>query len=139
MRVLDMTRIDSMVMPNPNRDVVENRKKKESYGIKDIKTVLNRMKLIIYWYQYIKTIDKPIVYYDYPRYSIFWYIILMAFAYQYNSRYLFTYLALGCFLLVFSYSELWRQYVDPVLDRVFFREELKNPLVIYDHQVRTSG
>ncbi len=50
MRVLDMTRIDSMVMPNPNRDIVENRKKKESYGIKDIKTVLNRMKLIIYWY-----------------------------------------------------------------------------------------
>jgi hypothetical protein len=75
MRVLDMTRIDSMVMPNPNRDIVENRKKKESYGIKDIKTVLNRMKLIIYWYQYIKTIDKPIVYYDYPRYSIFWYIV----------------------------------------------------------------
>jgi hypothetical protein len=63
----------------------------------------------------------------------------MAFAYQYNPRYLFTYLALASFLLVFSYSELWRHYVDPILDRFFFREDLKNPLVIYDHEVRTSG
>jgi hypothetical protein len=50
LRVLDMTRIDSMVMPNSNRDIIEDRRKKESYGIKDIKTVLNRMKLIIYFY-----------------------------------------------------------------------------------------
>lgn len=63
----------------------------------------------------------------------------MAFAYQYNPMYLFTYLALAALLLVFSYSELWRHYADPVLDSVFFREDLKNPLVINDHQVRTSG
>ncbi len=62
----------------------------------------------------------------------------MAFAYQYNPKYLFTYLSLAWLLLVFSYSELWRQYVSPVLNSVFFREDLKNPLVIYDHQVRTS-
>jgi hypothetical protein len=37
------------------------------------------MKLIIYWYEYIKTIDKPIVYYDYPRYSVFWYIVSVAY------------------------------------------------------------
>ena len=29
--------------------------------------------------------------------------------------------------------------MEPILERVFFREELKNPLVIHDHQVRTSG
>jgi hypothetical protein len=70
-----MTRIDSLVIPNPNREIVEDRKKKSSYGIKDIKTVMNRMKLIIFFYDYIKAIDKPIVYYDYPRYSLFWYLV----------------------------------------------------------------
>jgi hypothetical protein len=70
-----MTRIDSLVIPNPNREIVEDRKKKQSYGVKDIKTVLNRMKLIIFWYDYIKGIDKPVVYYDYPRYSVCWYLV----------------------------------------------------------------
>jgi hypothetical protein len=72
---VDMTRIDSLVIPNPNREIVEDRKKKQSYGVKDIKTVLNRMKLIIFWYDYIKGIDKPVVYYDYPRYSVCWYLV----------------------------------------------------------------
>ena len=70
-----MTRIDSLVIPNPNREVVEDRKKKQSYGVKDIKTELNRMKLIIFWYDYIKGIDKPVVYYDDPRYSVCWYLV----------------------------------------------------------------
>jgi hypothetical protein len=33
------------------------------------------MKLIIFWYDYINGIDKPIVYYDYPRYSVCWYLV----------------------------------------------------------------
>lgn len=70
-----MTRIDSLVLPNPNREIVEDRRKKQSYGIKDIKTVLNRMKLIIFWQEYMRGIDKPVVYWDYPRYTIFWYSV----------------------------------------------------------------
>lgn len=70
-----MTRIDSMVVANPNRDIIEDRRKKQGYSLKEIKTVLTRMKLLIFCYEFLKGIDKPVVYFDYPRYSVAWYIV----------------------------------------------------------------
>ena len=75
LRVVDMTRIDSMVVANPNRDIIEDRRKKQGYSLKEIKTVLTRMKLLIFCYEFLKGIDKPVVYFDYPRYSVAWYIV----------------------------------------------------------------
>lgn len=53
-----MTRIDSMVVANPNRDITEDRKKKNGYSVKEIKTVMARMKLLIYCYNSCKKIDR---------------------------------------------------------------------------------
>ena len=70
-----MTRIDSMVMANPNKGVIEDRKKKQGYSIKEIKTVLTRLKLLIFAYEYLKGVDRQVIYFDYPRYSVVWYIV----------------------------------------------------------------
>jgi citrate lyase alpha subunit len=71
LRVVDMTRIDSSVIFNPNRDIVEDRKTKSGLSIKDIATVLNRAKLLIFLFKYIQSIDRPVIYHDYPRFSFF--------------------------------------------------------------------
>ena len=73
--MVDMTRIDSMVVANPNRDIIEDRRTKQGYTLKEIKTVLTRMKLLIFAYEFLKTVDRQVVYFDYPRYSLAWYIV----------------------------------------------------------------
>lgn len=70
-----MTRFDSMVVLNPNRDIIEDRRKKQGYTLKEIKTVMTRMRLLIFCYEWLKTIDREVVYFDYPRYSFLWYLV----------------------------------------------------------------
>lgn len=68
-----MTRIDHMIVFNPNRDIVEDRKKKVGYNLKEISTVLTRLKLVIFMWEFIRDIDRPVIYFDYPRFSWAWY------------------------------------------------------------------
>lgn len=96
-----------MIVPNPNKDVIEDRRIKQGYSLKEIKTVMTRMKLLIFLYEYLKNVDRHVVYFDFPRYSLFWYLSLMLFTYTYNPNYLLTYAALLWLLLVFSYSDIW--------------------------------
>jgi hypothetical protein len=76
LKIADLTRADSMFIYNPNRDIVEDRKSKQTYSFKDINTVMTRSKLLIYLLLYLKAVDRPIVYFDYPRYSKFWYLVI---------------------------------------------------------------
>lgn len=70
-----MTRLDSMVVFNPNRDIVEDRKKKSGFSFKEISTVMTRSKVLIFLFIYLQNIDRPVLYFDYPRYSMFWYFV----------------------------------------------------------------
>jgi len=78
LRIVDMTRIDSMIVFNPNRDIVEDRRKKSGYSFKEISTVMTRTKLIIFLMEYLKDIDRPVIYFDYPRYSLFWFLVSLS-------------------------------------------------------------
>jgi hypothetical protein len=75
LKVIDMTRIDSMIVFNPNRDIVEDRRKKSGFSFKEISTVMTRSKVIIFLLIYIQNIDRPVIYFDYPRYSLMWYLV----------------------------------------------------------------
>jgi hypothetical protein len=70
-----MARLDSMIVYNPNRDIIEDRRKRISYSLKEISTVFTRIKLIINCLEYLRDIDKNVLYFDHPRYSIFWYFV----------------------------------------------------------------
>jgi len=69
-----MTRIDSYPVRNPNREIIEDRREKTNYSIKDISVVMTRSKLVILMFEVLKKIDAPIWHFDYPRVSIAWYI-----------------------------------------------------------------
>ena len=75
LRVLDMTRIDSVVIFNPNKDIVEDRKIKQGLSIKEISTILTRAKLLIFLFKFLQGIDRPVIYHDYPRFTYFVYFV----------------------------------------------------------------
>ena len=75
MRVVNLTRVDSMIIVNPNRDIVEDRKIKIGLSFKEISTIMTRVKLIIFLIEFLRDIDKPVFYFNYPRYSIFFYFV----------------------------------------------------------------
>ena len=79
MRIINLTRVDSMVIVNPNRDIIEDRKVKIGLSFKEIATIMTRIKLIIFLIEFLKDIDKPVFYYNYPRYSVFVYFVSMRF------------------------------------------------------------
>jgi len=45
--IVDMTRIDAMIVYNPNREITEDRPYPEDYSMKEYNTVLTRTKLVI--------------------------------------------------------------------------------------------
>ena len=75
LRLVNLTRIDSMVIFNPNRDIVEDRKVKIGLSFKEISTIMTRIKLIIFLIEYLKNIDRPVFYFNYPRFSVFVYFV----------------------------------------------------------------
>lgn len=48
-----MTRIDSYIISNPNRDIIEDRKRKNGLSFKEISTVMTRTKLLIILLTYL--------------------------------------------------------------------------------------
>ena len=79
LRVVNLTRVDSMIIINPNRDIVEDRKIKIGLSLKEISTIMTRIKLIIFLIEFLKDIDKPVFYFNYPRYSVFVYFVIFIF------------------------------------------------------------
>jgi hypothetical protein len=71
-----------MIVLNPNRDIIEDRRRKQGYSLKEIKTVLTRMRLLIFCYEWLKTVDREVVYFDYPRYSVMWYLVRNIFSFD---------------------------------------------------------
>jgi len=133
-----MTRIDSLIIKNPNREVIEDRKKRQGYSLKEIQTVMTRSKLNIFLFDWMRNIDRSVLYFNYPRFSVAWYLFLIGFTYIFNPAYLLTYVTLFFILLVGSYSKEWALYVTPIFQRFFFRESQRNSLIIANHNVKTA-
>lgn len=53
----DLTRIESILANNPNRDIVEDRKQKESFSIKDVSNVLARTKMVLFYVEWFLEVD----------------------------------------------------------------------------------
>ena len=55
--ISDMTRIESIISVNPNRDIIEDRRQKESFSIKDISSVLARTKMFFFYFEWFLEVD----------------------------------------------------------------------------------
>lgn len=80
-RVIDMTTHRSILVENPNKGIIEDRKQKESYTFKEMNQVLARAKLVIFYWEWFINIDTFIYQFHYPKFSyIAWALILFLIA-----------------------------------------------------------
>ena len=127
--VKEKTHPYSMLRQNPNRDIIEDRRQKETFGIRDVSPVLSRTKMVLYYFDWFKQIDTFIHHFDYPKFSRCCYLLLMLVIFLFESRYLLTYLLLILLLVVISYSDFFAVRLQPKLREYFFDESLMHPLL----------
>jgi len=58
-----MTRLDSSIVYNPNRMIVEDRPWNDDYSFKDVSTVLTRMRLVITFLENVINADMFVFYF----------------------------------------------------------------------------
>ena len=129
MSIEDMTRIDALIVYNPNRDISEDRPYTQDYSIKDFNTVLTRTKLMINFIETCLQSDAFIFQFYYPRFSYCCWASLQIFIYLFDLRYLLTYTVVGLLWLLLAYSPVWKINVTPKIRKFFFRSKLMHPLL----------
>jgi hypothetical protein len=81
-KIVDMTRFDSAIVYNPNRNIMEDRPMIVDYSLKETTQVLNRIKLVISLLEIIIDYDTFIFYFYYPRYTyVCWAFMHLVFIY----------------------------------------------------------
>ena len=78
-RIIDLTRVESMFQRNPNRDIIEDRKQKDDYSFKDMSLVLARAKKVIFYFDWFLELDTFIYQFHYPKFSMFAYFLFILF------------------------------------------------------------
>ena len=74
-----MTSKRAMLVRNPNKGIIEDRKVKENHSWKEIGLVLNRTKMVLFYFEWFLQLDLYIFQFHYPRFSYLAYLILISF------------------------------------------------------------
>lgn len=115
-----MTRLDAMIVYNPNRDIVEDRKYITDYSIDQVQTTLTRTRLVIAMIDYIVTCDTFVFYFYYPRFSKTCWVFMHIFIHYFEMRLLISYVIIAFIWLVLAWSEPWERNISPFLKKTFF-------------------
>lgn len=107
LKIIDMTRLDSSLQYNPNRNIMEDRPWNDDYTFKDISQVLTRLKLVITLIETIINADMFVFYFYYPRFSYACWVFGQILIYFFDSHYFLTYLVLISIWIVAVYSAYW--------------------------------
>ena len=132
-----MTRLDSSIVYNPNRKIVEDRPWNEDYSFKDVSTVLTRLRLVITFLENIINADMFVFYFYYPRFSYACWVFGQLIVYFFDARYILTYLVLIALWIVACYSEFWEKNITPIVTELFFRQDLLNKDLMSTNNVMT--
>ena len=132
-----MTRLDSSIVYNPNRMIVEDRPWNEDYSFKQVSTVLTRTKLAITLLENFINADMFVFYFYYPRFSYTCWVFGQLIIYFFDSEYLLTYLVLILIWIVGAYSEYWEKNISPITNDLFFRQDLLNKDLMSTNNVLT--
>lgn len=130
-----MTRIESIISVNPNRDIIEDRRQKESFSIKDISSVLARTKMFFFYFEWFLEVDTFIHQFVFPRFSKFCYFWLLVFIYSFDPQYLLSYIIMVLFIIIFSNSKNYADRFGPNWNAFFFSEEHIHPLLQEKNQI----
>lgn len=132
-----MTRLDSSIVYNPNRKIVEDRPWNEDYSFKEVGTVLTRTRLVITLLENLINADMFVFYFYYPRFSYSCWVFGQCFVYFFDAEYILTYLVLICLWIVSCYSDYWEKNITPIINELFFRQDLLNKDLMSTNNVMT--
>jgi len=133
-----MTRLDSMIVYNPNRDIMEDRPAISDYSIKQMSGVLTRTRLLLSMLEFIISSDNFIFYFYYPRFSYFMWIMFQLIIYFFNAQYLLTYILILLIFMVLQFSAPWERRLTPVLKTIFFNDNLLHPCLMMNNNILTK-
>jgi hypothetical protein len=137
LKVVDMTRLDSSIVYNPNRMIVEDRPWNDDYSFKDVSTVLTRMRLVITFLENVINADMFVFYFYYPRFSYSCWVFGQLLIYFFDAEYILCYIVLICIWIMSSYSEYWEKKISPIVTELFFRPDLLNKDLMSTNNVLT--
>lgn len=132
-----MTRLDSSIVYNPNRMIMEDRPWNDDYSFKEVSTVLTRLKLVITLLENIINADMFVFYFYYPRFSYSCWVFGQLIIYFFDSAYILTYITLIAIWIIASYSEYWEKNIEPILNELYFRQDLLNKDLMSTNNVMT--
>ncbi len=132
-----MTRLDSSIVYNPNRRIVEDRPWNEDYSFKEVATVLTRTRLVITFLENLINADMQVFYFYYPRFSYSCWVFGQCVVYFFDAEYLLTYLVLICLWIVSAHSDYWEKKISPIINELFFRQDLLNKDLMSTNNVMT--
>ena len=117
-----MTTHRSILVANPNKGIVEDRKQKENYSFKDMNHVLARAKLLIFYWEWFINIDTFIYQFHYPKFSYMAWVLFLFMIVNFDPHYILSYLVLIVVILVATHSPYWNENYHTHMKDFFFKE-----------------
>lgn len=106
----------------PNKNVTEESVKKQYYGIKDIKMIGFRLRLMVMMINKLKLINEYVFYFKYPRLSFAILFFLIFFTYFFDMEFAAGYaLIAGISLFIFT-SQYYNDKIHPLVSRFLLNE-----------------
>ena len=125
-------------MFNPNRNIIEDRMSNEEYQVKDMQTIMYRIRLSVDIIEYCCWADSFVFNYYYPRFSHLCWLIMHVAVHYFRAEYFLTYILVCLIWTVMAYSEFWKRHISPILNKLFFAQHLLNPAISSMNNVITQ-
>ena len=122
LEIQDISKLKTMIAFNPNRDIVEDRRRKQSYKVKEIQMVFAKSSIGVQKILQVNEYYRLIFFFKYPRYSIFCLLVMLIFLITFEPKYLLSYMIALFMAFYLSYNEFMYRKCGPVINRLFFKD-----------------
>lgn len=109
-----------MATPNPNLDIVEDRRKKEDPVLKDLTLVAARASTIGSFFADLDAVERPLFFHKYPRLSKVYMVTFLAFVWGFDPRYFLSYILAFILVLFSTGHDAVRRRLGPILQSLFW-------------------
>ena len=106
--------------PNPNLDIVEDRKKIEEPQIKDLTHMINRVSNILRFVDELDALERPLFFHKYPRLSKVYEVLFLIFVWGFNPRYFLSYILSFILVLFATGHAAVKRRIGPILQSLFW-------------------
>ncbi len=119
---IKVSELSSFLTPiafNPNRDVVEDRRRLVKFNQKQVEAIAAQFLLAYYSIMDLQNIERRIFFYYYPRFSEFMKYFMILFVLIFDGSHLLSYIIAFLIIILVLYNEEWYQKLYPLFHSLF--------------------